>query len=81
MRDDAIVHIGQVHHVLELESAQPQEPPQNILKHKRSVIPDMRVVVDRRPAGVHAHFARFLWNEILDFPAQRVVQLNLGHGL
>ncbi len=79
--DDAIVHIRQVHHVVQLESAQLQEPPQNILKHERAIIPDMRVVVYRRPARVHAHFAHFLWNEFLDFASQRVVQLNIGHGL
>jgi len=41
----------------------------------------VRVVVDRRPARVHADFACLLRNEILDFPAQRVVQMNVGHGL
>jgi len=67
--------------VVQLESAQLQETPQNILEHERAVIPDMRVVVDRRPARVHAHFAGLLRYEILDFPAQRVVQLNIDHRL
>ncbi len=67
--DDAVVHVRQVHDVVQFESAKLQEPPQDILKHERAVIPDMRVVVHRRPAGVHAHFARFLRNEILNLPA------------
>ena len=67
--------------MVQLESAQLQKPPQNILKDEGAVIPDVRVVVDRRPARVHVHFARFLRNEILNFPAQCIVQLNIGHGL
>ncbi len=81
IRDDAIVHVRQVHYVVQLKTAQLQETPQNILEHECAVIPDVRVVVDRRPARVHAHFAGSLRNEIFDFPGQRVVQLNIGHGL
>jgi len=49
LANDAVVHVRQVHHVVQLESAQLQEAPQDILKHEGAVIPDMRVVVDRRP--------------------------------
>ena len=81
IRDDAVVHVCQIHHVVQLESAQLQEAPQDILKYEGAVIPDMCVVVDRRPARVHAHFPGLLRYEILDFSAQRVVQLNIGHRL
>ena len=81
IRDDAVVHVRQVHDVVQLESAKFQEPPQNVLKHERAVIADVRVVVDRRPARVHAHFARLLGDEALDLSGQRVVQLNFGHRL
>ena len=77
--DDAVVHIGKIHHLRHFESARLQEAPQNILKHKGTKIPDVRVVVHRRPAAVHAHFARFLRHEGLNFSAQGVMQLNLGH--
>ena len=80
LRDDAVVHVGQIHDVVELEAAQLQEAPQDVLKHKRAVVPDVRVVVHRRPAGVHAHFAGFLRNERLGLAAQRVVQSNFVHG-
>src|SRR5438132_66237 len=54
---------------------------QDILKDERPIVADVRVVVDRRPAGIHAHFARFLGHELLDLAGQRVVQLNLSHKL
>ena len=79
--DDAIVHVRQVHHMVQLESAKLQEATQNILKDERPIVADVRVVVDRRPAGIHAHFARFLGHELLDLAGQRVVQLNLSHKL
>ena len=46
---------------------------QDVLKHKRAVVADVRVVVDRRPTGVHADFAGFLGDKRLGVAAQRVV--------
>src|SRR5436309_13736096 len=71
--DDAVIHIGQVHHVVQLESAQLQKPPQNILKNEGAVIPDVRVVVDSRPALYHADFPRFWRTEIPIFPPRFVL--------
>ncbi len=34
--------------------AQPQKPPQNVDLEKSAEVPDVAVVVDRRPAGIHA---------------------------
>ncbi len=58
--NDPVVHVGQVHDVIHLEAAQLQEPSQHILKHESAEIPDVRVVVDRRPAGIHLHFTGLL---------------------
>jgi len=63
----------QVHHVVQLESAQLQEPPQNILKHERAIIPDMRVV--RITVGPHVYMRTsptFCGTKFLDF-ASRVL--------
>ena len=77
--DNAVIHIGEVHHVVQLESTQLQEAPQNILEHESAVIADVRIAVDRRPAGVHADFARLLRNKGFNLSGQCVVELNFGH--
>ena len=65
--------------MLELEPAELEEAAQQVLKNKRAVVADVRVVVDRRAAGVHAHFARFLWDEGFGLSGQSIVQLDFGH--
>ena len=77
--DDAIVHVGQVHDVIQFESAEFQEAPENILEDKGAIVADVRVVVDRRAASVHAYFPRFLRDKRLDFSGQCVVELDFGH--
>ena len=77
--DDAVVHVGQVHDVLQLESSQLEEAPENVLEDKRAVVADVRIVVDRRAAGVHAYFARFLRDEGFGLSGQSIVQLDFGH--
>src|SRR6266852_3580733 len=64
--DNAVIHIRKVHHVVQLESTQLQEAPQNILEDEGAVIADVRIAVDGRPASVHAHFARLLRNKGFD---------------
>src|SRR6266705_3808839 len=59
--DNAVIHIRKVHYVVQLESTQLQEAPQNILEDESAVIADVRVAVNRRPASVHAHFGRVPW--------------------
>src|SRR6266702_8073024 len=72
--DNAVIHIREVHYVVQLESTQLQEAPQNILEHESAVIADVRVAVDRRPAGVHTPFARLLRNKGFDLSGQSVVE-------
>ena len=75
-----MLHVGQVHDVVELEAAQFQKSPQSVLEHEGAVVADVRVVVDRGSAGVNADFARLLRNKRLGLAAQGVVQSNFVHG-
>ena len=52
--DDLVVHVGNVHHVAHGHAAQAQKAPQNVDLQKSAEVADVAVVVDRRPAGVHA---------------------------
>ena len=77
--NDAVVHIGQIYDVFELEAAQLEEATQNVLEDKSAVIADVGVVIDGRAATVHAHLAGFLRNEGFDFSRQSIVELDFGH--
>src|SRR6202044_2349622 len=77
--DDAIVHIGQVHHLHHPQAARKQESAQNILKYERPKIPDMGEIVDRGPAGVDANLARVQRREGLQAITERVVETYFVH--
>ena len=64
--DDAVVDVGNVHHLHHAVALGMQEAAQNILKHERAKIADMREGVDRRAARVDAHFARMNGLQRLD---------------
>ena len=53
--DDLVLHVGDVHHVVEREAARAQHAPQDVLKGEGPQIADVDVVVDGGSAGVHAH--------------------------
>ena len=77
--DDAVVHVGQIHDVGHLETAQLQKAAENVLKDERTEISDVRVVVNRGPAGIHFDFARGLRDEGLGLATERVVHSNFVH--
>ena len=52
--DDLVVHVGNVHHVAHGDAGQAQKAPQNIDLQKRAEVANVAVIVDRRPARVHA---------------------------
>ena len=56
--DDAVVHVGEVHHLDDLEAARAQEAAQDVLEDEGAEIADVGEVVDRGTAGVDAHLAR-----------------------
>ncbi len=51
---DLVVHVRDVHNVAQLHTRQLQKTPQHIHLQKRAEVTDVPVVVDRRPARVHA---------------------------
>ena len=77
--NDAIVHVGEVHHLNDAKPLRLQIPPQHVLKHKRAEISDVRKIVDRGPARVDAHLAGNQRNKRLRLPAYRVVKLDFRH--
>ena len=77
--DDAIVDVGHVHHLHHAVALRMQEAAQNILKHERAEIPDVREGVDGGAAGVDAHLARMNGLQRLDAVRERVVEVYIGH--
>src|SRR5262249_29150804 len=73
--NNLVVHIRDVHHVLELVSALPQETPQNIHGHEGAEVADVPVVVNRGPAVIHADSVSLRWFELLHLTGERVVEL------
>ena len=60
-------------------AAQPQRAPQQVVEQERAEVAEVRRVVDRGSAGVHAHGVAVGGRERLDRARQRVVQTELGH--
>ena len=50
--DGLVVHIGEVHHTLHMEAPVFEVPLEEILEDVGAEVPDVGVVVNRRPAGV-----------------------------
>ncbi len=70
--DGLVVDIGDVHDVGYAEAAEDEEPLEKVLENVGPEVADVRVVVDRRPAGVELCLARDDRDERLLLPAQRV---------
>ena len=66
--DRLVIHVGQVHHALDRVTARFEMPLQQIFENIGAKIPDVRVAVNGRPAGVHLHRAtvRIERTELLD---------------
>ncbi len=52
--DDLVVHVGNVHDVVEAESAGAQPFAQDVEEREGPEVADMGVIVDRGAAGIHA---------------------------
>src|SRR5262249_15260013 len=76
---DTIVDIGDVAHVGDARVAALEQPIEHIECHDRPRIADMHVVVDGRPADIHAHMALVERYEWFLLTRQRVVD-DEGHG-
>ena len=51
--DDLVVHVRHVHRMFDGHALLAQEPPQHVHMQKRPEVPNVPVVVDRWPAGIH----------------------------
>ena len=77
--DDLVVHVGDVHDVLQLEAALLQKAAQRVDDDEGAEVADVAVVVHRGTAGVHADQVVFQRVELLDFAGQGVEKLK-RHG-
>jgi hypothetical protein len=72
--DDLVVHVGDVHDVIELEAAGAQPFAQDVQKGEGAEITDVGVIVDGGAAGVHADDVVARGREFLDLLRERVVE-------
>ena len=77
--DDAVVHVGDIHHLQHLEAARMQESAQDVLEHEGAEISDVREGVDRGAAGVHADLAGMKRHERFLAAAERVLKDDVAH--
>ena len=56
--DRLVIHIGQIHHMIDVKTGKLEKPPQQILKHVTAQIADVGIVVNRWAASIHAYLAR-----------------------
>ncbi len=73
-----VPHVGHVHHLVHLVPGELERAAQDVGVEKRPEVPDVRVVVDRRPARVERDEIRSKGLEGLDLSRERVVELQ-GH--
>ena len=73
--DDLVVHVGDVHHVLQLEAALLEEAPQGVDDDEGAEVADVAVVVDRGPAGIHADQVIFQGMKLFDLAGQSIEKL------
>src|SRR6185295_17222280 len=78
LRDDAVVHVRDVHDLDHLVSLVPQGAAQEVRGHEAPEITDVAAVVDGEAADVHAHLGRLLRLEGHDRLAQGVEESKVG---
>ena len=79
---DLVVDVGDVAHVAHMSGAidRAQHAVEHVERDDRAGVADMRQVIDRRPAHIHADIARVQGREPLLAARERVVE-DEGHGL
>ena len=75
--DDLVVHVGEVLHERHLVAAVLQIAAQHVEHDDRARVADVDVVIHRRAAGVHAHFARLDRHELFLLHGHGVVQFHI----
>src|SRR5207249_5965887 len=79
--DDPVLDVGQIHHLGYLIFVLDEDTAQQILEEETSEVPNVGVVVDRRPAGIHPHLAGSQRRECLSLAGHRVVQAERCHAI
>ena len=77
--NDLVVHVGNVHHVLDADPGQLEEAAQHVDLQKSTKIADVAVIVDRRPAGVHAQGVAVRGDEFIHL-SRKGIEETEGHG-
>ena len=72
--DDLVVHVGDVHDVVERIAAARSHAAQDVLEGEGAEIADVGVVVDGGAAGVHADGVVVGGSEFLDLLRERVIE-------
>ncbi len=72
--DRVVINVRKVDDVPKFVTHVPQVAAQNILKEEGAIVADVREVVNRGPAAVHADGVAFEGLEVLDLASQRVVK-------
>ena len=72
--DDLVVHVRDVHDVVEAESAGAQPFAQEVEERERAEVADMGVIVNRGAAGIHADGVVARRRKLLHPLGQRVVE-------
>ncbi len=75
-----VPHIRDVPHITHLVPLVPQQAEQQVERHRRPHMPQVRIAVDRRPAHVHPHSRCMQRRELLLAPGQGIVKVDrFGH--
>src|SRR5579872_827331 len=73
--DDLVIHVRNIHHVVELEAALAQKAAQDVHGDKGAEVADVAVVIHCRPARVHADGVVHSGSKLLHPARKRVVKL------
>src|ERR1700694_1708686 len=79
--DDAVLDIGEVHHLRDLVALLEEDPAQQILEEEGAEVADVGIVVHRWTAGVHPNVALLDRYELFHPATHRVVQAQRRHGI
>lgn len=77
--DDLVVHVRVIGDERDVVAELLEEPPPRVKDDDRAQIPDVRVVVDRRPADVKRDFAGDEGDEFLDLIPKRGIKHDVLH--
>ena len=69
-------HIGNIHHPRHIVAKIVQRSYQHILHNIGTKVADMSKMINRRTAGIHFHFPRFVCYKLILASGQRIIQFH-----